>query len=293
MFSRPLILVATDFSDSSDHALRAAEKLRRASNGKVQVIHVTPYLEQWDWLTNDVVINYTPDDYKKDLMASLHHKIAIQLNKCQLEASSEILLGPTAPTILKYLSSMKPDLVVLGRKKTRGPFHFSGVAGKVMTGAGVAVLIVHDDFEIDRLAGLVDPYHADKKLFSVTEELAYLCSGQVEFVSVCQDKRILVEHSLSDSPQLVKMSEEKKKAMKEQMGNTLKENADPHSSALFRTEISSENSVDELVRILKEDEIQLAVMAKHHKGKLEKFLLGSVTKGVLDHWQGNLLVLPS
>jgi nucleotide-binding universal stress UspA family protein len=162
-----------------------------------------------------------------------------------------------------------------------------------MAGANIPVLIASDDLDVERLAGLVDPNYAEKKLFSVTEELAFLCSGQVEFVSVCPDNGIVIEQSLPEKPQVLRLTEEKKKEIKDRMDLTLKRNADPHTSAHFRTEIAPHGSVDELVKILTEDDIQLAVMTKHHKGKLEKFFLGSVTKGIFDHWKGNLLVLPS
>ena len=293
MLSRPHIIVATDFTQSSDQALRAAEKLRQLTDGKLHVIHVTPYPDQWDWLSNDVLVNYYPDDYKTKMMASLNDEILIQMNKCGAKGDGEILIGPTVPSILKFVSESRPDLLILGHKEKGSFFHLGGVAAKVMAGAEVPVMIASQELDVFRIAGLIDPYQPEKNIFNVTEELGFLCSSDIEFISVCPDNSYIADQTFPESPTVVLMTDEKKKETKDRMLSSLKNNIDPHTSAKLRTEIAGNGSVEEIVKILYQDEIQLAVMTKHHKSKLEKFFLGSVTKGVLDQWHGNLLVLPA
>jgi nucleotide-binding universal stress UspA family protein len=292
MLSQPSILVASDLSKSSDKALEAAENLRKKSKGKIHVIHVTPYPEQWDWLTNDVVMNYYPENFREQLINGLNNQLSAQLERCGVEGTSEILMGPTVQTIIKFTSEARADLLILGHKEKGGVLRLSGVAAKIMSSATIPVLIANKDFDVERVAGLIDPYRPEKKLFSVTEEFGYLCSGDVEFISVFPDDVNVVESS-THSYSVVRLTEEKKKEVKNKFEKALKENADPRAEAKFRVETTNEGSAKKLVKILTEDRIDLAIMTKHQKGKIEKFFLGSVTKGVFDQWKGNLLILPT
>lgn len=293
MLSQPSILVASDLSDTSGHALKAAEKLRKISKGKIHVIHVTPYPEQWDWLTNDVVVNYYPDNFKEKLIGGLNAELTAQLKKYDVEGTVEILMGPTVQTILNYSTQATYDLLILGHREKGSFLHLSGVAAKVMAGSTVPVLIANKDLDIARVAGLVDPHRPDKKVFTVTEELGFVCSGDMEFISVFPDDVNVVEESFPNGYSVVRLTEEKKKEVEKKYAAALEKNIDQHSSARIRVEPTDEGDVTKLVEILNEDNVDLAVMTKHHKGKLEKFFLGSVTKGVLDKWKGNLLILPS
>lgn len=293
MLLQPSILVASDLSESSGNALKAAEKLRRITKGKIHVIHSTPYPEQWDWLTNDVVVNYYPENFKKDLIEGLEKELAAQLKKYDVEGSVEILIGPAVQTILDFSSQTSVDLLILGHKEKGSFLHLSGVAAKVMAASTVPVLIANQDLNIERVAGLVDPYRPDKKVFSVTEELGFLCSGDMEFISVFPDDANIVEETFPDAYSVVRLTEEKKKEIKEKYESVLKNRADSHTNARIRVEAYDDGDVQKLVEILDEDRVGLAVMKKHHKGKLEKFFLGSVTKGVLNKWKGSLLILPS
>lgn len=295
MLSHPTILVATDFSEASNLALASAEVLRKKTQGHIHVIHVTQYPEQWDWLTNDVVVSYYPPNFKQDLMNSLQERIHQQITRLGVEGSGEVLIGPPAKVILEYASTSESDLIILGHRGKGNFFHLGDVAAKVVAGADRPVLVINRDFEIERVAGLVDPMSPGNEIFNMTEELGYLSAGDVEFISLWPDQSVYVEESFPEAGfSVVKLTEEKKKEIEERMERHLRNHIDPHSGARVRAEVSPERKIrDGLVRVLEEEAIDLAVMSKHHKGKLEKILLGSVTRGILDHWHGNLMILPS
>lgn len=295
MLANPTILVATDFSESSEYALKAAEKIRSKSGGRIHVIHVSPYPGQYDWFTNDIVINYYPEEFKRDLLASLREKVDAQIRDCGVKGEGEILLGPPSKCILEFAATFRPDLIILGHKGSETRFHLGGVAARVVAAAERPVLVVNRAFDVEKVAGLVDPFQLEKNVFSAAEEFAFVCSGNVEFISLWPDQSVYVEEAFPEAGlSVVRMTEDRKKEMKEKMEKLLRSNADPHSNALVRAEVAEESKIrDGLLRVLKEDHVDLAVMTKHHKGRLEKFLLGSITRGVLDRWKGNLLVLPS
>ena len=78
MLNQPLIVVATDFSECSDHAIRAGEKIRSLSKGTLRIVHVASFPFEWDWLTNDVTVNYLPPTFNKDLVQGLKKKLELQ-----------------------------------------------------------------------------------------------------------------------------------------------------------------------------------------------------------------------
>ncbi|TAG40368.1 MAG: universal stress protein, partial [Cytophagia bacterium] len=58
--------------------------------------------------------------------------------------------------------------------------------------------------------------------------------------------------------------------------------------------VKESDSIDlsyQLVEILNQEGIQLAVLKKHHKSWLEKFILGSVSSRVIETYNGNILVV--
>lgn len=295
MLAQPVILVATDFSASSDFALKAAEKIRLKAGGRIHVIHVSLYPGQWDWFTNDVVLNYYPEEFKKELIDSLAQKLHRQIKDCGAQATGEVIMGPVAKSILEFASTYHPDLIIMGHKGKETHFHLGDIAAKVVAASDRPVLVVNKEFDVEKVAGLVDPFHPEKKVFSAAEELGFICSGEVEFVSLWPDQAVYVEESFPEGGvSVVRMTEEKKREVKSRMEKILRDQTDPHSRAEIRAEVAEEDRIrDGLVRVLDEDKIDLAVMSRHHKGRLEKILLGSVTRGVLDHWHGNLMVLPS
>ncbi len=295
MMTHPYILVATDFSKTSDLALRAAEKLRQRSRGRIHVIHVTPHPVQLDWFTNDVVTGSFPSNYKEEIVKSLQLKLNEQINNCGVTGDGEILMGPPGRTILHYSAETKADLIILGHKGKKRHFHLGDIAAKVVSGADRPVLVINKNFEIDKVAGLVDPFEPEKSVFVETEEMGFLCSGKIEFISLWPDQDIIAEEGFPEAGySVVRMTDEKKEELRTRMEKTIRSKVDPHFAAKVRTEFTDEPKVrDGLVKLLDEEEVDLAVMTKHHKGKLEKILLGSVTRGVLDRWHGNLMVLPS
>lgn len=56
--------------------------------------------------------------------------------------------------------------------------------------------------------------------------------------------------------------------------------------------ISHHNAPRSLSNALKEQEIDLAIIAKNNREALENFIVGSTAKELMDIYDGNLLVVP-
>jgi len=77
--------------------------------------------------------------------------------------------------------------------------------------------------------------------------------------------------------------------MREEISKVL----DPHSNCKIRVEMTVEKHLAyHLVKILDEDKVDLVVMKRHQKGILDKILIGSETRRMLEIYSGNILVLP-
>jgi nucleotide-binding universal stress UspA family protein len=295
MFYRPNILVATDLSETSDLALEAAGELCRRSNGSVHVVHVSQIPEQWDWLSGEVDMSYYPENFREQIMKDLRDKLQDQTERCHLSAEIEIAFGSPVKGILEAADRQHADVIVLGHKGKGAHFHLGDVTAKVVAASSRPVLVINREFCLDRVAGLIDPFLQEKRIFSVTAELAGVGTSKQEYISLWPDVPVLVERDVFNSNIKVnRLSEEKKKQIKTELEQKIRDNIDPSTSTIIHAGVSPEQKLrDGIVRVLEEDHVDIAVMSKHQKGKLEKILLGSSTRGVLDHWKGNLLVLPS
>lgn len=88
------------------------------------------------------------------------------------------------------------------------------------------------------------------------------------------------------------------KAEQEKMIKKLKEKIDgllsDKQNTKVRVEVTQETKIAHaLVNILNEDHANLAVMGSHSKNFLDRILLGSETKRVLELFEGNIVVLPA
>ncbi len=76
-----------------------------------------------------------------------------------------------------------------------------------------------------------------------------------------------------------------KKYYKEKHEEIIKENPE------FRSVILIGNVANEIINYSKEHRVDLIVVGKTGKSKLEQFLLGSVSKKIVDHAQTNVLIV--
>jgi nucleotide-binding universal stress UspA family protein len=281
MLTKPNILVATDFSEFSHLALKAGEEIRLKTGGQLQLVHVSSYPDQWDWMTNDVVFNYYPQEFKSKLMDEIKARMEKQMRDSEATGSLEIVFGPVFKSLLNHMTKFHADLLIIGHRGAGNHFHLGSLTAKMLTASDRPVLVINRAFKTRKIAGLIDTNKIENDIFSLTQNLGALFSSEIEFVSVWPDLSRYSEFPLPDKETESKM----KKSILSQI--------DPDWHVNIVTRILDDKSVSEgLVEILDETDVDLAVMTRHQKSRLEKIFLGSVTRGVLDRWKGNFLVTP-
>src|SRR5690606_19531061 len=119
----PIILACTDFTPYSDHALRAAEALRKKTNVKLHVLHVSVLPVLWDWVPEGGTPALLDEHFELELLKSLKKKMLAQIAQCGVQGEAYVSLGLAHARIAAEAVAFKADLIVVGHKgKTGGLF---------------------------------------------------------------------------------------------------------------------------------------------------------------------------
>ena len=143
MFAPKNILVPTDFSSSSDKALKRAVDIALQHKSKIYVLHVVDEIMQCavDYCLDISVVKQVEKQSLKFAGEKLR-KMVKALPK-GMQVAVDIKMGDTYETILKEQQRKRIDLIVIASRGKKGLIHHLGsVADKVMRGAKCPVLLV-------------------------------------------------------------------------------------------------------------------------------------------------------
>jgi nucleotide-binding universal stress UspA family protein len=145
MFTR--ILVPTDFSEPSEAALEYAKGLAARFGASLRLVHVV----------EDPIVTgafgaetYVPEPigFSAALRADAEQRLATLLTPADLgtlRATTEVLSGPSASTIVNAARELGVDLIVMGTHGRTGVVHalMGSVTERVVRSAPCPVLTVH------------------------------------------------------------------------------------------------------------------------------------------------------
>ncbi len=143
MFAPKNILVPTDFSSSSDKALKRAVDIALQHKSKIYVLHVVDEIMQCavDYCLDISVVKQVEKQSLKFAQEKLR-KMVKALPK-GIQVAVDIKMGDTYETILKEQQRKRIDLIVIASRGKKGLIHHLGsVADKVMRGAKCPVMLV-------------------------------------------------------------------------------------------------------------------------------------------------------
>jgi universal stress protein A len=145
MFAPKRILVPTDFSKFSDHALAQAVDIARQYKSTIYLLHVFGAVQQCSW---DYCMPDTLEKVRGEGIRSAREMIRQRVEGIGktdgLEILADIIEGaPTYEEILKEQKAKKVDLIVIASHGMTGFLHHLGsVADKVIRGATCPVYLV-------------------------------------------------------------------------------------------------------------------------------------------------------
>lgn len=295
MITRSNTLVCTDFSSSSDLALKMANTLSLKTGGSIHLVHVCEYPMQWDWSVNESMTNYLNEKFEVDLINSSRKRLEQQMSSLGVLGEVHVTLGIPYQAIHSLIKEKGINVLVMGVKgKGETPLYLGGLASKMIASSPVPVLIVKREMWTNRIAGLVDPDSPMKEIITATEEVASILSGPIEFVSLFGD---VASHigmgKLGFSTRLLTLPDQERNEVIKIIKDRIRKEIQPSSKAEIKVEITIEKKFAyHLNSILAGDHTDFVVMKRHQSGFLEKILIGSETRRMLEIFEGNLLILP-
>ena len=114
------ILIAIDFSESSEHVLEKALKISQHESTRISLLHVVEYLPPIDYL-NDSLMNTNWAAEDQLMLARAKDKMQQFVKKNNLkDVAQEIELGVPKLVIAQFVEQHLCDLVILGSHGRHG-----------------------------------------------------------------------------------------------------------------------------------------------------------------------------
>lgn len=275
------ILVCTDFSDSSNLALKAAEELRQRNQGSIHLLHVY----ELGFELNDILSE--PQTYRDVLLGgikkSFDDKLATQILTCNAQATPLIKNGNLIENIQQLADEGEYDLIVMGHGRSPIMSQLIGSnAYKMISATPLPLLVVKTPLKFERVAGLIDESRTRENIIIATFDF-YEKFGlkDVSFIRLWMDfpEPFGNQHGAVE--------------IRDKLVEEITHFGPPQIKPDIKIEPTRELKLaDPLNRILKDIKADVAVLKKFSEGNLKRIYIGSTTKKLLEIFEGNLLIIP-
>jgi nucleotide-binding universal stress UspA family protein len=300
------ILVPTDFSEDSHHALAAANSLALKFDAEIDLIYVVPSLQTFlRFITADM-----NTEYMDTLIDQAEKMIQVELNsldeKNQGEATIKMEKKP-GEAILEHLKSKKYDLVVMGsRGSDKTKLGRGSTAQYVIRGSDVPVLCVDKELLSRNMKTILVPTDGSELSFtalSTAAIMAKLWDADIHLLYVHEYRGGLVEnvHMPEEGMQkdlvyerlMMKLDRFMKKS--KTGGLQLKRGEELFRDMLVLDEPGEANEIVLITEVVSgfsshfeieqyaNSTADLVVMATHGHSGFAHMMLGSVTEKVIQH----------
>lgn len=294
MLNQPRILVCTDFSEASDRALKEGSRLAQKSGGELHVLHVTQYPWMLQVTETGIVNEELASEVSRAIRENCLYQFDEQLKRTKVSASTVLRFDTDIKkTIYDIVRELKVSLLVLGHTNSTIDkiLPVGSFARKIASSSEVPVLIVKNDMPVDKVAALVDGNEDFRPILDRAVELSYLYSAQLNVLSLLPKFPGIYQSPYQEiaRPIVQAINHDSEKEI-----NTLKLRIKDalcgQKAELYIANTFEKNIGNHLIEILNENNINLAVLKRHHKSFLEKFMFGSVSHTVMENFKGNVLI---
>ncbi|MBA4228535.1 MAG: universal stress protein [Hyphomonas sp.] len=279
------ILVATDFSERSDRALRRATLLARQHGAKMHLLHVVDD----DHPRRIVEANR---DQAESLMRALSATIR---SEDGLQCDWSVRLGAPHLGIEQGVEAERPDLLVLGpyRRKLLKDVFVGTTAERSIKSAGCPVLVVNA-VPVDNYTHIMqttDLSDASAIALSHFGALRVGRSGRSSVLHVFEAPalRLVMSDTLHPEDRAHYLDDEKKSAATA-LSTFLSKIKVPRVATLLRHEATS--AAHEILKAAQSEQADLIVISTRGRSGMQKFILGSVAEQVLRSASVDVLAIP-
>lgn len=277
MFSK--ILLATDFSEASRAALFAGISVASRCLARIESVHVITYLEDLYQMSRFLV----PDaDWKKEIQRQMDEFLP---DKLYPNCGKHILLGRSIPEeILKYAQTEKCDLIVIGShgRNALANLIVGSVTQQLTRTSSIPVMVIRDLKKGERYQGfhriLVPVDFSGAGMTAVKTGIAFanFLSADLHLVHVV-DQPGIEEYTRTYPGSYATISP----ASELNVDPLLKQMVDGKVNGNEKVCTLKGDPATEIVRYVKENNVDFVIMGTHGRKGLERILLGSVTTAVL------------
>lgn len=170
-----------------------------------------------------------------------------------------------------------------------GFFGIGSLAEKMIASSPIPVLIAKNRNDIKTMTSLIDPAKVSQEAIAYTQALADSIHGKAQYLTFIAD---LSSETLNPFTMAqYKFSDEEKSQIDERAKSFILDHVKNISEQDIHIEISNLRIAKALAKRLGELKTDLAVVSKHNRGPIEKLFIGSTSKGILQEFDGNILVL--
>ena len=278
------ILLPTDFSEAANAALTEALFLASQYNAELHLLHVvvlydgTPLDEEHHFPQADDVFRHLSNVATSEMAKLLDEGQGrvLKIRQHQMRAVS------AAPAIIEFAVREEIDLIVMGGHGRRGlrRFVLGSVAEEVVREAPCPVLTLRrpsSDDPVAKVESLLVPVDfSEDSAFAlgVARGLARAYRAKLEVVHAVEEPTMLYPYEAFETnmPQIIKKVEEA-------LAKFVDEDNDGDIETRLRVLVGSPARA--IADHAREIDAGVVVIASHGLSALERFLLGSVTNGVL------------
>jgi len=296
------ILVPSDGSEHSEHVIRhAIQFARHLDNPEVRVLYVIDTTELEEFSRVDAIVlekeGYSPSLFDPErIKRVLNRKAEATLTyiKREIEATPQIMgatkvefsirRGEPSEEILKESDSYNADLIIMGSLRLGGRLALGSTADRVIRGARIPVMVIGPRSEfcdikkilvpvdrsgVSRAAVRLAAYFAKRlgvslRLFHVVNEPAIRYFSSLSGLGDDEKEKLISEYVSAAEEYLKKLS-----------------GMDELVDVPVETLVATGDPIREILREVQESGCQMVVMGTRGRGHLGRFLIGSVTGGVI------------
>jgi nucleotide-binding universal stress UspA family protein len=281
------ILVATDFSEGSERALRVAVRLASKAGAELVVAHA------WEVGTGFGGELPVPSDLAEELKEEVDRGLEAALREARAlgapQATARWLDGAAPAAILRALEDPGFDLVIVGTHGRTGLSRvlLGSVAEKIVRHAPCSVLVVRVDSEATPFKHVLCPIDLSQRTDEVFEEAAGLAQDEGACVTLLNVIDITPAYTGRAAGLYIQLLERSSSGLLEKAAARLRSKLTVPVS--IRSGIGSPGG--QILALLDEDRtIDLVVMGSHGRTGIKRALLGSVAEKVVRHAHCPVLV---
>ncbi len=294
------ILVPSDGSEHAGsvikHALQFAAHIGAEDVRVIYVVDTTPLEEltrinatvyekkDGDRILNAEEIYSAIDERAKKSLDHIKEEVnAISDKLGKLKIEFGIRKGEPSTEILKEAESFGADMIIMGSRRLGSRFALGSTADKVIRGAKIPVMVAGPNSEFNEIKCILVPLDMSEyseAAIGFAVELAKKLNSRIKLFHVVHESAVRYFSSISwfGEKEKQKLISEYRKAAEAY----LKEKANSISGVTVDIDVVAGEPVDEILQQADRDECQLIVMSTRGMGHVGRFLIGSVTGGVVN-----------